>query len=301
MAGVQQLGYLAFEVSDLARWRAFCSGVLGLECVEETADSLAFRMDSYARRFFFRAGPADDLVALGWEVGNSEDLETLAARLRSNGSAVEQGTDADCAQRHVQELLRFQDPAGVPNELFVGPERNPEPFESPRIRSGFVAEDFGLGHLVIRAEDKDESFRFYTEVLGFRLSDRIIADLKIMEIDIAFLHVNGRHHSVALAEHQDKNINHFMLEVRDPDDVGRALNRTLRQGLAIHQTLGKHPNDKMFSFYAKTPSGFNFEVGYGGVVIDDATWEPQVYDRVSLWGHLPPEILSGPPTKGGQS
>ena len=36
------------------------------------------------------------------------------------------------------------------------------------------------------------------------------------------------------------------------------------------QTLGRHPNDRMFSFYAKTPSGFQFEFGWGGREVDDA-------------------------------
>jgi len=304
MAGVQQLGYLCFEVSDFDRWHAFSQDVLGLECVERNEELMAFRMDSHARRLIFKKGSLEDLCALGWQLESVGELDALSQRLKDHGVTVEQGTHADLDERCVEHMVRFRDPSGVPNELYVGPKINDEPFQSPRVRSGFVAEEFGLGHLVIRANDKDESFRFYTEVMGFLLSDRIVADLKVMEIDIAFLHVNGRHHSLALAEHQDKNINHFMLEVRDMNDVGRALNRTLRQGLAIHQTLGKHPNDQMFSFYAKTPSGFNFEVGFGGVVIDDDSWEPQVYNRVSLWGHLPPQILSGKamrPPKGASS
>ena len=45
----------------------------------------------------------------------------------------------------------------------------------------------------------------------------------------------------------------------------------------------------MLSFYAFTPSGFQFEYGCGGRLIDDALWEPQIHDRVSEWGHHPPE------------
>ena len=49
------------------------------------------------------------------------------------------------------------------------------------------------------------------------------------------------------------------------DDVGLAFDRALRGGVRITQTLGRHPNDRMFSFYAKTPSGFHFELGWGAV------------------------------------
>jgi hypothetical protein len=79
-----------------------------------------------------------------------------------------------------------------------------------------------------------------------------------------------------------------MLEVNAQDDVGRAHDRCVESGVQFAMDLGKHPNDGMYSFYAKTPSGFAVEVGYGGVKVDDATWSTRTYDHVSVWGHKPP-------------
>ena len=56
-----------------------------------------------------------------------------------------------------------------------------------------------------------------------------------------------------------------------------------------------HPNDRMFSFYARTPSGFDVEFGWGGRKIDDATWKVDRYDRMSVWGHHMPGTL---PSRG---
>jgi hypothetical protein len=84
-----------------------------------------------------------------------------------------------------------------------------------------------------------------------------------------------------------------MLEARSMDDVGLAFDRTLKDGLKIMHTLGRHPNDRMFSFYAKTPSGFQFEFGWGGREVDDATWVPGEYHQISEWGHHPPQFLTG--------
>ena len=53
--------------------------------------------------------------------------------------------------------------------------------------------------------------------------------------------------------------------------------------------LGRHPNDRMFSFYVHTPSGFLLEFGAGGIVVDDADWEIKSYTRLSEWGHHHPE------------
>ena len=74
------------------------------------------------------------------------------------------------------------------------------------------------------------------------------------------------------------------------DDVGLCWDRVLRAGHRVAQTLGRHPNDRMFSFYAYTPSGFQFEYGWGGREVDDDTWEPTTYDQISEWGHHPPQI-----------
>jgi hypothetical protein len=51
----------------------------------------------------------------------------------------------------------------------------------------------------------------------------------------------------------------------------------------------------VISFYANTPSGFFVEYGFGGRVIDPATWQPhETFDGPSFWGHerlhLEPEL-----------
>ena len=52
MSAVKQLGYLAFEVSDLAAWEDFGTKVLGLEVVDRRGDagfSLRMAMTSKQR------------------------------------------------------------------------------------------------------------------------------------------------------------------------------------------------------------------------------------------------------------
>jgi 2,3-dihydroxybiphenyl 1,2-dioxygenase len=296
MATVAQLGYLEFEVRDLAAWERFGTEVLGLTLVRRGEDgSMAFRMDGHAERIRVRPGSADDLAELGWEVESESDALDVAERLQAAGVDVTRASDADAAERRVAGMMRYADLGGVPSALVWGAELAAEPFKSEVVRSGFVADEQGLGHLVISARDKDENLDFYSRILGFRLSDHITCDIHGYPVDIAFMHANARHHSIAFGAQQRKRLHHFMLEVRSVDDVGLAMDRTMKAGLRVMQTLGRHPNDRMLSFYAKTPSGFQFEMGYGGRQVDDATWEPTVYGQVSEWGHHPPEFLVPPP------
>jgi len=86
----------------------------------------------------------------------------------------------------------------------------------------------------------------------------------------------------------DKKIHHLMFQVGEIWDVGSAYDRVNDAGLELEMTLGSHPNDRMLSFYVRTPSGFSIEYGAGGLVIDDATWMVRTYDKLDDWGHRPP-------------
>ncbi len=106
------------------------------------------------------------------------------------------------------------------------------------------------------------------------------------QINLTFLHCNPRHHSIALAPVPlPKKLNHIMLEVTSLDDVGFGLDRATAQSTPISSSIGCHTNDQMVSFYMQTPSGFDIEYGFGGLQIDDETWQTTSYDKPSIWGH----------------
>ena len=81
-------------------------------------------------------------------------------------------------------------------------------------------------------------------------------------------------------------MHHLMVELFSLDDVGQCYDIAQTQEGRVGVTLGRHTNDFMTSFYAKTPSSFMIECGWGGREIDPATWQPiEMHDGPSLWGH----------------
>lgn len=268
--GIRELGYLGLEVRDLAAWRDFALRVLGAQVIGE--DGLRIRLDDQPYRLWIDEGPADDLAFLGWR-GTIEGLDAIE--------------DAQLATvRGVDQLFRFTDPAGIPSELYTGLHPADSPFESRRIREGFVTGDQGLGHVAVTSPSREEGERFYGEVLGMHLRDRIVATLGAYEVDLAFFGVNSRHHSIAVGGPLPKRLHHLMIQVASLDDLGRAYDRASRAG-CLATTLGRHPNDQMVSFYVTTPSGFQLELGWGGVAVDVETWEPTTHNCIALWGHRP--------------
>ncbi len=293
MAAVTQLGFLEFGVSNLDSWKQFATQILGLKLTNlDIPKSFGLKMDKRPQRFFIHEDPTDDLKAIGLEANSIEDFNVLVTAIRKTSTAVKSHSPDSAKQRGYLHRASFKDPTGIPMELVCSPLSEETPFESDVVKTGFVADELGLGHLVVNSVDQVATHQFYTEILGFRLSDHIRCEIFGYPVDIEFLHANSRHHSIAIGGAQNKKMHHFMLEVKNMDEVGLAYDRCIRHGLRIMQTLGKHPNDGMFSFYAKTPSGFQFEFGFGGKIIDDDTWTPKVYDRVSDWGHHPPEFVN---------
>ncbi len=288
---LQSFGYFGIQSDKLDDWAAFGPAFLGLELVERTHGTLTFRMDDHKQRILVSSA-ATETHAFGWEVADKAGLDALAGRIEAAQINVERVSDADCALRGVGAAIRFTDPAGNRLEAFADPEIAAQPFKPGRTISGFRTGAMGMGHGVLHVERVEDLQWFYQDVLGFRLSDFALKPFKAF-----FFHLNPRHHSLALIETGKRGIHHIMMELMNLDDVGQTYDIATQEPGRIATTLGRHTNDFMTSFYARTPNDFMIEYGWGGRTIDPASWTPsEMTYGPSLWGHdrtwLPPEQLA---------
>jgi len=285
---IGSLGYLGFKVKNPAAWGEFATGILGLMPGEQAG---RYRIDELAWRFAVEEGDVDDVAYLGFEVSGAAELEAMRARLKKGGVAVADGKPETIAARGVLGMIACEDPDGLPVEIFYGPTLRTEiPFKSPAGVPQFVTGTQGLGHAVLTTKDIARARRFYQDLLGFRLSDTIRMRMGAnAHFDMEFFHCNPRHHTLALIPlPMPRRLHHFMLQVPSLDAVGFALERAEATKTPITSTLGRHTNDQMVSFYARTPAGFEVEFGHGAIEIDDATWRVSRHDKPSTWGHKRP-------------
>ena len=282
-ASVSALEYLELGVSDLDAWHAYSRDVLGAVS-DRTDDRVEVRIDDAQWRFRLLPTGEDDVRCAGFSVATEDALNDITTRLRDVGKDVEECSGELAADRCVDRLWATADPDGLRIELCLGERAADSSFLSPKDVSSFVTSDQGLGHMVISVGDLDKANRFYQDCLGFRLSDYIAIG---PEFKITFLHCNPRHHTLAyFGFRAPKRLNHIMVQPASLDDVGICLDRASLAGTRITRSLGRHTNDRMLSFYMSTPSGFDIEYGYGGLEIDDATWESTTHDAISIWGHV---------------
>jgi catechol 2,3-dioxygenase-like lactoylglutathione lyase family enzyme len=85
-----------------------------------------------------------------------------------------------------------------------------------------------LGHIVLRVGDLERSTNFYTQILGFKVSD--VYPEEMMPGGMVFLRCNTDHHCLALVgagqgQAANKELHHFAFEVATLAEVIRARDR----------------------------------------------------------------------------
>jgi 2,3-dihydroxybiphenyl 1,2-dioxygenase len=279
----QALGYVGVRAKDLGDWASYATGLLGLQRIDKSRSTLAFRMDDRKQRLVVDADGGEGIGFFGWEVADAAALDAMAAQLEEAEIKVARGARALADERHVRDLIVLNDPVGNRLELFCGAETAAEPFRPGRSISGFRTGPLGLGHIVLNVDTPETIERmmgFYRDTLGFRLTDYYSHPFTAY-----FLHLNPRHHSLAFVQSGKNAVHHLMMELFSFDDVGQGYDLALNEN-RVAVTLGRHTSDFITSFYSFNPSGFMVEYGWGARLIDIDSW--QAHERKegpSMWGH----------------
>lgn len=298
--GRVHLGYLVIETERFGDWRRFGRDAIGMHLDDTPADVMRFRLDDNACRFLLQRGPAEDTTALGWEVDDHSTFDTIAARIHDHGVELTPGAAEEAELRGVERFVRFPGPNGLSQEIYV----TARPALSPArlgIHGGFVTGGDGMGHVAIATKKPHQMHGYFSTVFDARLSDYIDETISGLKFTIRFLRVNERHHSVAIAAMNRLPLNpirtriqHCNIQVAELDDMVAAYRRVKDLGFDMALSVGQHTNDKELSFYAVSPSGFEWEVGWNPIVVDEKTWEPTTHQE-SASGVTPPKGTASSP------
>jgi len=290
--GAIRMGYVIIESERHDDWLRFLDEGLGLHIASRSAGSIAARMDAHERRLIVRRGPREDFVAIGYQLRDEATLSVVLERLRALGIATEAASAEEAAFRGVRSFVRFLGPKAVSIELFVDAILSDEPLQMRT--SAFVTGDGGMGHVAMTSRRPDEMQRFWEGLFDARLSDRVEDRIAGVDLDIRFLRFNARHHSLAIATtrgiHLDPirtRVQHLNVEAATLEDLTAAYGRCRALGYEMAHEIGQHPNDKELSFYVSSPSGFEIELGWNALEVDEASWKPTTHPSISAWGHKP--------------
>ncbi|EPG73261.1 putative 2,3-dihydroxybiphenyl 1,2-dioxygenase [Leptospira fainei serovar Hurstbridge str. BUT 6] len=287
-----KLGYAVIESNKLEEWYSFGKEAIGLHAEFNNEDSLSFRLDNHKKRILIRKGEAEDFTCIGFQIKNEHSLNLILERLKKRKVTITPGGAAQAFLRGVNSFWQFKGPKGLNIELFIDPILTEAPLEM--LSKGFVTEEFGMGHVAMVSKRPDDLVEFWKEIFGARISDYIEQKMSGLTLDITFLRLNPRHHSLAVAATRGlrmdpitARIQHLNIETKNLADMTGAYHRCKDLGFEIAHGIGQHPNDLELSFYVITPSGFEFEVGWNPLPVNEIEWKQSKYKQISTWGHRP--------------
>jgi catechol 2,3-dioxygenase len=122
-----------------------------------------------------------------------------------------------------------------------------------------------IGHVALYVKDIERSARFYTEVMGFQISDVYGGDMMLG--GAVFLRCAADHHGVALfqlpeGQPSKGGLHHMAFEVSTLDEVLRAREHLRKHDVPIHFE-GRRRAGVQLAIEFTDPDGHNLEIYWG--------------------------------------
>ena len=231
-------------------------------------------------------GPRVNARETVWGVAAAADIETIAAELAKDRQ-IQRGADG---------ALRTTDDGGFPIAFRVtvrhaypavparanAPGLPPQRPRNARIDFAAPVRPRSIGHIVFYVDDLAVSTAFYTERLGFRITDSYRGRS-------VFLRAPGSHdhHNLFLIERaQAPGLHHVEFHVTDFNEVMTGGKRLTERGWKTVYGPGRHVLGSNYYWYFHTPCGGAMELAADIDWVDDdwvaGEWD-YTPDMVSAW------------------
>lgn len=249
----RRLGYLALNVSDLDKSRAFYTDILGLTDDGAGGGGRAYlRCSDKHHDILLVRGDMPGVKRAAWQMESDEALEAARAHFADIGLAPRPVSEAECHDLGIGAAFRISEPTtGVTFEFYATMAELPA-FQPAHTRIE------RLGHIVLSSTDRPATEAFLREQMNFRVSDRV-------ENIVSFMRCfpNPLHHSLGVGTGKRNGLNHINFMVSDIDDIGRAYHRVKANGIKIVYGPGRHPPSDSIFLYFLDPDGMTVEYSFG--------------------------------------
>jgi 3,4-dihydroxyphenylacetate 2,3-dioxygenase len=291
---ITRCAHAEYRVTDLGAARAFYVEALGL--IEVDSDSTHLYLGGYEERdrysLILRKAESPGVGHIAFRVAAPDDLEKIADLYESHRLPT-RWIEADTLEAGQGRALRAQDPSGLPVEFYhemAQRERLMQRFDLYR-----GAHVMRIDHFNCQVPDVQAAFDWWTQEMGFWLSEYTVSDDEPERLWAAWLHRKQNVHDLALMNGIGPRLHHVGMWLQDTHSVLRACDILASVGLAdsIERGPGRHGLSNAFFLYLRDPDKNRVELYTSDYIIPDPDFAPIKWKlsdprRATFWGHLPP-------------
>ncbi len=293
MIEVRRLGHATLTTPDLARQVAYYTEVVGLTLLERDTKRALLASKQGFEAVALEPGAPNALSRLAFQVAPGSDLGELARELARHGVKSERRSGISPG---IAEAIVFKDPKDTLIEVFseyVFAREEPG-------QAGIMP--LKLGHVAYRVNDVRQVVKFYTDVLGFRVSDW-------HGDTFAFLRCGPDHHTVNFVFDEVPQLHHIAFEVKDWAEIQRACEWLAKNNIHLVWGPGRHIIGHNIAIYHRNADKVRVEFFCEMDLMKDEAlgyFEPKPYhrdhpqrpktwpktpDAANLWGPMPPDEM----------
>ncbi len=269
--GILRLSHVEIRVPDLELATAYYTEVVGLVETDHEAERVFLKCwdEQQHHSVVLRYAPTYGLESFGFKLQDRDDLDELQSRLEEARVAVKRFAPGELGPG-TGETVRFDAPSGHTVDLTWGmqqvgnllPLTNPPPeplglvgIHPPRI-----------DHVFLMCEDVDGATDFFGDVLGFRVTEQIMADDGHRLA--SFLERTHTSHDLAFITGPNGAFHHVAFWTDDWNSLRQAADICSYHGVRIDAGPTRHGATRGWGLYFFDPAGNRNEVYTGGYWAD---------------------------------
>jgi len=275
IAHASSISHVALKTLDVEQQAKFYTQMVGLgETERDNSGRVYLRCNENHHAVVLIPSTETGIDHYALHMGSTANLEAAAAALSHAGIPYETETNTKLGQGNA---LRLRDPDGYVIEL-IGEMTQVNPHYGPR-----AVQPRKLGHITLLVQDCKQSAAFYSEVLGFRISDWV-------DDIFLWMRCNPDHHGIAFAKAPaDSKLHHFAFEVKDFSYLARQADHLMNNNHTLLYGPGRHgPGENHFEYFRDPENNLIEFLSNIQQIWDDTTYEPKIWDSrqrwVNLWG-----------------
>lgn len=230
-----------------------------------------------------RATSPVPLHHLAFEVDTDAELAALAARLKISG--IELTLRARDGDPDLGDTLWFNDPDGNRVEISVVPDELTSRSTHVAKKRPALLQPYGLQHIALTTPHLEAMIDFYTESLGFDISDWLLREC-------AWLRCNNNHHTIVFMQ-GSPGVDHVGYTIAGGNELLRWADYLGHQQVPLLWGPGRHGAGSDLFLRIADPEGIHIELSADLQQYHDhdVTSPPRLWHTraaaFNLWGALP--------------